>query len=328
MSLQTWGSKNDYQEEEDYITQVKRENYLKQLKYRRELQNQMIYQEKIKRQSFENQLKDTELVNDILLRIEQEDQRETLQQKEKCKAIQEDIKNYELMQDIWKKKYLERLGEEEIKRMDYFSAKQQELLIREKTKTERETNREKYLIRISNELEMKKLITVFIEETKHLISSANIAENEDYQIKKAREDKLKNKQALYAVLMEQMREKKERNAKEKEIERVQHEKYFQEVNNREILRRNAENERWQNAILVRKENERLMLEKRQQCAEAKLANVKLKENIIKNHQEFQVLLNENKTEMLHKHFHELTAFLPKKTLTNELSSLPEDSFQF
>ncbi|XP_019866733.2 meiosis-specific nuclear structural protein 1-like [Aethina tumida] len=323
MSLQTWSSKNDYQEEEDYITQVKRENYLKKLKYRRELQNQMIYQEKIKRQSFENQLKDTELVNDILLRIEQEDQRETLQQKEKCKAIQKDIKNYELMQDFWKKKYLERLGEEEIKRMDYFSAKQKERLIREKIKTEREINREKYLIRISNKLEMKKLIAVFIEETKHLISNANIAQNEDYQIKKAREDKLKNKQALYAVLMEQMREKKERNAKEKEIERVQHEKYFQEVNNREILRRNAENERWQNAILVRKENERLMLEKRQQYAEAKLANIKLKENINKNHQEFQVLLNENKTEMLQKHFLELTAFLPKKTLTNEISSLPQ-----
>lgn len=112
--------------EKEYFKQQKELELLRQEQYKRELQDQMIFQENAKRAKYEEFLKEKKLIDELVLRIQEEEAREMKQKYCAMLKTQEDIRNFMESQQTWRIKARERVEREDLAIQEFIKNKMEQ----------------------------------------------------------------------------------------------------------------------------------------------------------------------------------------------------------
>lgn len=110
--------------EEELRTQRVQEEIIKKHHYKQELQDQMILKERMNRFRYEEFLREKKMIDDIIQRIHDEDEREFEEKMCKMQKTKEEMVTFKAAQEVWKKKERDALEEENRKIQEFLQSKQ------------------------------------------------------------------------------------------------------------------------------------------------------------------------------------------------------------
>lgn len=109
--------------EQDLKKAQMEEDILKKAHYKQELQDQMILREKSRRHAYEEFLREKKLIDDIIQRIHDEDEREMAERMCKMQKTREEIIAFREAQELWRRKKKEEIEEENRRIQEYLLTK-------------------------------------------------------------------------------------------------------------------------------------------------------------------------------------------------------------
>uniref|UniRef100_A0A6P7GG54 Meiosis-specific nuclear structural protein 1 n=1 Tax=Diabrotica virgifera virgifera TaxID=50390 RepID=A0A6P7GG54_DIAVI len=110
-------------DQKEYQKQLLQDDMIKKSQYKQELQEQLIMREKMKRHLYEEYLREKKLIDDIVQRIHDEDEREAYEKFCRMKKTRSEMMAFKHAQDVWKKKRMEEIEEENRKIEEYLTTK-------------------------------------------------------------------------------------------------------------------------------------------------------------------------------------------------------------
>ncbi|KAJ8930365.1 hypothetical protein NQ314_016843 [Rhamnusium bicolor] len=126
------------EKEEEYQKTLKQEDIYKKAHYRQELQDQMILKDQSKRYLYEEFLKEKKMIDDIVQRIHDEDEREIAERMIKMMKTREEMMAFKAAQEMWKKRKQEEIEEENRKIQEFLMSKAGDLKMRLEAKERKE----------------------------------------------------------------------------------------------------------------------------------------------------------------------------------------------
>lgn len=116
--------------EEEWRKTKAEEDLIKKAHYKQELQDQIILREKSRRQAYEEFLREKKLIDDIIQRIHDEDERELANKMCKLQKTKEEIVAFREAHEFWKKKKKEEIEEENRQIQEYLMSKAADITAR------------------------------------------------------------------------------------------------------------------------------------------------------------------------------------------------------
>lgn len=111
----------------EYDKYLKQQEINKKHEYKKELQDQMIFKEKIKRCKYEEFLREKKLIDQVVERIHQEDERALQEKWLKMQKTKAEMVAFKEAQDIWKQKQRQQIEDENKKIQEYMFSKQSDV---------------------------------------------------------------------------------------------------------------------------------------------------------------------------------------------------------
>lgn len=110
-------------QDEEWRNAHAEEELLKKAQYKQELQYQIIQREKSRRHAYEEFLREKKLIDDIIQRIHDEDERERSEKMCNMHKTREEITAFKAANDLWKKKKMQEIEEENRRIQEYLASK-------------------------------------------------------------------------------------------------------------------------------------------------------------------------------------------------------------
>ncbi|KAL3278980.1 hypothetical protein HHI36_016497 [Cryptolaemus montrouzieri] len=139
-------------QEHEYSKYLKQLDINKKHEYKMELQDQMIFKEKMKRYKYEEFLKEKKLVDQVVERIHLEDERALQEKWLKMQKTKAEMESFKKSQEIWKERQRKQVELENKKIQEYMFSKQTDLQAKQKQKEEQEKKREEMVDKIAKRL--------------------------------------------------------------------------------------------------------------------------------------------------------------------------------
>lgn len=124
--------------EEELKKERAQEEIIRKNKYKLELQDQMILHEKSIRCKYEEFLREKKMLDDIIQRLHEEDERALEEKMLKMQRTREEMMAFKAAQEIWKKRERDALEEENRKIQEYLQSKAGSVKARQEEKERRE----------------------------------------------------------------------------------------------------------------------------------------------------------------------------------------------
>lgn len=96
---------------------------MKKAQYKQELQDQIILREKSRRHAYEEFLREKKLIDGIVQRIHDEDEREIAEKMQKMQKTREEIKAFRTARELWRQKKKEEIEDENRRIQEYLLSK-------------------------------------------------------------------------------------------------------------------------------------------------------------------------------------------------------------
>ncbi|KAF5297490.1 hypothetical protein FQA39_LY12084 [Lamprigera yunnana] len=109
--------------DQEFNNYTRQEEINRKAKYRQELQDQMILDDKNKRYAYEEFLKEKKMIDAVVQRIHEENERQTEERMHKMKRTQQEIDAFKEAQQVWKERQRNKIMEENKKIEEYISTK-------------------------------------------------------------------------------------------------------------------------------------------------------------------------------------------------------------
>lgn len=110
---------------EEAVLRTQAEEHVKKAQsYRKDLQDQMIYQEKMRRKKYEEYLQEKKMIDAIIDRVHHEDEKNRMEKKCRELATKEEIKNHILAQQAFKEKKMKEIDEEDRRNQQFLVEKE------------------------------------------------------------------------------------------------------------------------------------------------------------------------------------------------------------
>lgn len=117
-------------EEEEWRKTQAEQELIKKAQYKQELQDQIILRERSRRYAYEEFLREKKLIDDIVQRIHDEDEREIAEKMRKMQKTREEITAFREARDLWRKKKQAEIEEENRRIQEYLMSKAAEVSAR------------------------------------------------------------------------------------------------------------------------------------------------------------------------------------------------------
>ncbi|KAJ8921789.1 hypothetical protein NQ315_008415 [Exocentrus adspersus] len=304
-----------WSEEAEYKTKLKQEDILKKAQYRKELQDQMILREKAKRYCYEEFLREKKMIDDIVQRIHDEDERELQEKMCKMKRTRDEMIAFKQAQELWRKRKAEEIEAENRRIQEFLAAKAADV----KARSDDRAKREQVKAKISEDIAKQ----IYEERAKKQEREDIIQEL--LELEKKEEIERRNRQDIEKQIRHRLeiRESLARQLQEKE-ERLQQEAGEDARYRNEILAKLAEDEKLEQLsdqkkrmkmLQLRKDVEQMILERRQKRAEEMQLLIKIKEEEEDEMKKRREIVEEERIRMLKDHVKNLIGYLPKGLLT-------------
>lgn len=303
--------------DEENRTMTIQEDMRRKEQYRQELHNQMIAQEKNRRFEYEEFLREKKLLDDIVQRIHDENERAIEERMCKMKKTQQEIQAFKAAQEVWRLKRKEELEEENRRIQEYLLSKasanrarkeDQERIAAAKAKICDDIGRKMYEIQRQRQ-EREDILSELMEEEKK--------EELENRHKREVENELRRRIEVRISLNRQMEEHKEQKKQQLEEEAKYKEDLIAEIARNERLEQLSNEKKRRKMLEVRREVERMMIERRQLQAEKMQLEMKILAEGRQEQQERQRLIQEERIRMLKDHAHNLIGYLPKGILNED-----------
>ncbi|KAK5650190.1 hypothetical protein RI129_001219 [Pyrocoelia pectoralis] len=298
-------------------TMMIQEDIRRKAEYRQELQDQMIAQEKNRRFEYEEFLREKKILDDIVQRIHDENERTIEERMCRMRRTQQEIEAFKAAQEIWKKKQKEELVEENRKIQEYLLSKTaaskerkelEEKIAAAKTKICDDIGRQIYDIQRQRQ-EREDIICQLIEEEKK--------EELENKHRTEIENEFRRRVNARISLTHQMEEHEEQKRQQAEEEGKYREQLIAEIAKNERLEQLSNEKKRRKMLEVRREVERMMTERRQLQAEKMQLEMKILADDKREQEERQRLIQEERIRMLKDHAHNLIGYLPKGILRED-----------
>lgn len=137
------------------------EEMRRKFKYRQELQDQMIINEKRKRYLYDEFLREKMMIDDIVQRIHAEDERERVEKMCKMQKTKEEMDAFKKAQQIWRNKEKEEIDRENQRIQEFIKNKAIEMQSREQKKNELEAIKAKLTETIAKQIQEEEVCIIF-----------------------------------------------------------------------------------------------------------------------------------------------------------------------
>ncbi|CAG9863776.1 unnamed protein product [Phyllotreta striolata] len=303
--------------EQEHNHHLKQEEILRKAQYKKDLQDQLIMKEKSKRYLYEEYLREKKLLDDVIKRIHDEDERARLDKFCNMKRTQREIEAFKEAQDIWKKKRKDEIDEENRKIEEYLlevSARIDEKAIEDAKKVEaREKVLDKMALEVAQIAEAKKEREAIVQD---LIAEEKRLKEED-RYKKELEKKFKQKIETKMTLLEQMQEAEAKRRQDQEEDRRFKEEVMARMIEEEKLEQLSAQKKRLKLIQMRKDVEKLLAERRAKHAEELQLQMGIEKAFQQEEERRRKIIEEERIKMLQEHVQNLSGYLPKGLLKPE-----------
>lgn len=131
---------------------IAQDDILKKAKYKQELQDQIIYKEKLKRFLYEEYLREKIMIDDIVQRIYEEDQRMMEDKMLQMRRTRDDMIKFKEAQEIWRRNRKSELERENIKIQEYLLLKESETKTKMDEKLRKDSMKQEIIQKMSKEI--------------------------------------------------------------------------------------------------------------------------------------------------------------------------------
>ncbi|XP_056649223.1 meiosis-specific nuclear structural protein 1-like [Diorhabda sublineata] len=304
-------------DQEEYQKQCKQEEMIKKAQYKQELQEQLILREKIKRHLYEEYLREKKLIDDIVQRIQDEDEREAYERFCKMKKTRAEMVAFKNAQETWKKKRMEEIEEENRKIEEYLMTKTAGVQARQLELARKEAEREKIIDDIARKMCEQKEKQ---REREEIIQDLQEEEQRAIIDKRHREDvekQLRIKLETRECLTQQMQDRQERARQEAEEDRKYKEELLTKLAEDAKLEQVSDQKRRLKMLQFKRDIEQMMKERRQKYAEEFQLLIEIEKDEQRKEEARRRIIEEERIKMLQQHVKNLIGYLPKGLLKAE-----------
>lgn len=110
-------------QEQEWRRAQAEEDMIKKAQYKQELQDQIILRESCRRHAYEEFLREKKLIDDIVQRIHDEDEREIAEKMRNMQKTRQEIIAFREARELWRKKKKEEIEEENKRIQEYLMSK-------------------------------------------------------------------------------------------------------------------------------------------------------------------------------------------------------------
>jgi len=300
--------------EEELKRTMAEEDILKKAQYKQELQEQIILGEKSKRYLYEEFLREKKMIDDIIQRIHDEDER--MIQEKMCKMMKtrQEMMAFKAAQDRWKQKKKEEIERENQRIKEFLEKKSADVSKRLEEKKKKEEAKaiiqESLAKQIYEERVRKKerddiLMELMLEEQK---------EEQDRRYRQDVEKHIRQKLEIRESLGVQVKEREEKLRQEAAEDTKYKEQLLEKMAEDERLEQMSAQKKRMRMLQLRRDVEQMMIDRRQKRAEDMQLLIKLKEQDDKEIEDRRKIIEEERIQLLKEHVKNLIGYLPKGLL--------------
>ncbi|CAG9835454.1 unnamed protein product [Diabrotica balteata] len=304
-------------DQKEYQKQLLQDDMVKKSQYKQELQEQLIMREKMKRHLYEEYLREKKLIDDIVQRIHDEDEREAYEKFCRMKKTRSEMMAFKNAQDLWKKKRMEEIEEENRKIEEYLTTKTAVVQARQVQQAKKEAEREKVIEDIARAMceQMEKQ-----REREEIIADLHEEEQKEIVEKRHRADiekQLRIRLETQQCLAQQMQERQERYRQQVEEDRKYKEQLVAKLAEDSRLEQLSMEKRRMKMLQLRKDVEEMLKERRQKQAEEFQLLIEVERDAQRKAEARRKVIEEERIRMLQEHVKNLVGYLPKGLLKVE-----------
>nr|CAI5864701.1 unnamed protein product [Callosobruchus analis] len=306
--------KNAWLEENEKKKLIKLEEMNKKAQYKQELQDQMILREKAKRHQYEEFLIQKKLIDDIIQCIHDENEREAARKICKMKEIRFEMEGFKKAQELWKQKKRAELDEENRKIQEFLASKEADVKKGQQEKAQREALKAQLSEKIAKEMYAQKARQ---KERDDIIQELLEEEEKEKIEKRHREDlekQIRQRIETRDSLEMQIREKEEKQRQENEEDAKIRAELLEKLAEDAKLDQLSDQKRRMKMLQLRRDTERMMIERRQKHAEEMQLLMKIEEEAQAELEIKRKIVEEERHRMLGEHVKNLIGYLPKGIL--------------
>lgn len=304
-------------EEEEFNRKMAQEEIIKKAQYKQELQDQMILKEKSKRYLYEEFLREKKMIDDIIQRIYDEDEREIVEKMNRMKRTRQEMMAFKESQEIWKKRKHDEILEENRKIQEYLETKAAHLRIRQEDRQKLQAAKAKLSEQIAKQIheqqikqqQREDIIQNLLEEE----SKETIEEKHKQEIEKQIRQRIEIRESLEKQMLEKQ-QKLEQNAAE---EAKLREELLAKLAEDQKIEQMSNQRRRMKMLELKRDVEQMMVERRQKHAEEMQMLIILEEQEKAEMEQRKQIVEEERIRMLKDHVKNLIGFLPKGLLTKD-----------
>ncbi|XP_050306031.1 meiosis-specific nuclear structural protein 1-like [Anthonomus grandis grandis] len=303
--------------EEELKRMLAEEDIIKKAQYKQELQEQIILGEKSKRFLYEEFLREKKMIDDVIQRIHDEDEREMQERMCRMQKTREEMMDFKAAQDEWKQRRKREIEDENRKIQEFLqkksadsSARLQEKKRREEVKAKIQENLAK---QIHEETERKK-------ERDEILQELMLEEQKEAADQRFREDvekQVRLKLEIRKSLDAQLREKEEKIKQEAAEDAKYKEQLLNKLAEDEKIEQMSAQKRRMKMLQLRRDVEQMMTDRRQKRAEEMQLMIRLQEQEEKEMEDRRKIIEEERIVLLKDHVKNLIGYLPKGLLKPE-----------
>ncbi|CAH1968702.1 unnamed protein product [Acanthoscelides obtectus] len=301
-------------EENEKKRLIQQEEINKKAQYKQELQDQMILREQAKRAMYEEFLIHKKVIDDIIQRIHDENEREAIRKICKTKELKVEMEAFKKAQELWKQKKRQELDEENRKIQKFLASKEADVKKGILEKSQREGAKAQLSERIAKELYTQQAKQ---KERDDIIQELLEEEEKEKIEKRHREDvekRLRQRIETRDSLEMQIREKEEKQRQENEADAKIRAELLEKLAEDARLDQLSDQKRRMKMLQLRRDTEQMMIERRQKQAEEMQLLMKIEEEAQQELETKRRIVEEERHRMLGEHVKHLIGYLPKGIL--------------
>ncbi|CAH1101275.1 unnamed protein product [Psylliodes chrysocephalus] len=303
--------------EKEHNNHLKQKDMIKKAEYKKDLQEQLIMREKSKRYLYEEYLREKKLIDDVIKRIHDEDEKAAEEKWCRMKRTQKEIVAFKKAQEKWKKKRMDEIEEENRRIEEYLLEISTRQDVRAQEEAKKQAEKEKLLDKMALDVakmrEAKKERDAIIQELKE----EELRLKQENRYKDELKKKLKLKLEAKSGLMDQMKEVEEKRKRDQEEEKKYKEEILAKMIEDEKLEQLSAQRKRLKLIQMRKDVEKLLEERRAKHAEEFQLQIAIEEEVNREAERRDKIIEEERVKMLQEHVQHLSGYLPKGLLRPE-----------
>ncbi|GJQ85766.1 hypothetical protein Trydic_g20328 [Trypoxylus dichotomus] len=303
--------------EEEFQIKEAEAQIKRKAEYKQALQDQMILREKTRRHLYEEFLKEKKMIDDIIQRIHEEDERMLEEKWCKVQKTQEEMLAFKAAQKIWKEKRKLALEEENRRIEEYLQMKARE----EHMKTVHEHKKNQLKEKLTEDL-ARQLYTSQMKKREREYIRQELAEREfQEQIEERHkadvEAQIRQRIDLQEVLEKQMQDRRERVRQEQKEEQLYKEQVLAKLMEDQKLEQMSAQKKRMKMLQLKRDVEDMMKERRQRIAEEMQEKIRLIEEEKKVAVKRREIIEEERLKMLKEHAKNLIGHIPRGVLRED-----------